>query len=646
MIGFFPDPYPNELLYSACARYFRKTDYLNKKSVMTELFGKRGFSAIVDFPTRLNHLISVLPQGHKYSTKQIINKNTFFPYYQPFIPIKKAELVRNEMEKGDINRIHARLGTRIKQIENPKYLRFCPTCVFADRQKYGETYWHRIHQLAGILVCPSHQCFLENSSVQLGRMSSSFFHDAETFLPSNISKENKLNFQNPSHKIFYKTACDAQWLLLSPNLQIGSEIIRDRYFNILLKKGYAYYNGRLKHTKLLQASQNFFPPEVFEIIGRVSKRENWIIILTQVSNVDTTYHPIRHLLLLTFLGMSTKEFFTEFVEFKPFGNPPYPCLNYASNHYRELVIQECQIFDNISKEINKQGIPLGVFRCDCGFTYQRLGPDKSEDDKYSFSSVREYGEVWESKFKELWADLSISGGEIGRQTGINQTSVGRQAIRLSLPMNTKDTRSLQGYKRHRNPNKSFTEIREQYRNRWLKVKSDHPYLTRKQLLDQENFLYLWLKRNDAEWFENHLPQQASKQMKQERLDWKQIDLTLSKKVEGICKNISDSDEFPIRICISEIIKRIGHKVWLDKRHEKLPLISQVIDENIETLEAFMLRKIKWTTKYFIQEGIIPSNNQFQIKAVVRNQTSFDSPKIQKAIKDALCDIENSLDPSI
>ncbi|HEX8377847.1 MAG TPA: hypothetical protein VF602_08505 [Pedobacter sp.] len=53
MIGFFPDPYPDELLYSACARYSERVKYVNKQFIMEDMFGRRGLSAIVDFPLRI-----------------------------------------------------------------------------------------------------------------------------------------------------------------------------------------------------------------------------------------------------------------------------------------------------------------------------------------------------------------------------------------------------------------------------------------------------------------------------------------------------------------------------------------------------------------------------------------------------------------
>lgn len=642
MIGFFPDPYSDELLYSACARYATIVSYINKQSVITELFGKRGLSAIVDFPTRLNYFISNLPDGHNYSVEKLINENTLFPYHQPFLPTERAKLVRQEMNLEDDNKIHMRMGTRVKQIESSTHLRYCPYCVIEDREKFKKTYWHRVHQLAGIPVCPFHQCFLKNSSIQLGRISSSYFHDAEMSVPKKLPKAIKLDFQKRSHEILYKIACDAQWLLSNGNLKVGSEIVQSRYFNTLLKQGYAYFNGRLKHKKLLQASQKFFPPEIFKMVGRFSNKENWFIVLTQAGNIDITYHPVRHLLLLTFLGFSAKEFFEDFEVYKPFGDPPYPCLNLASSHYRELTIKECKILDNISKDVKKQGIPIGIFQCACGFIYQRLGPDKSSENKFSYNLVKEYGKAWETKFTEMWADLTLSSAQIGRNLGISQTSVGRQAIRLNLPMNTQTTRSLHGYKNHRNPNKSFSEIREQYRSDWLKVRDNHRELTRKQLIDKANFLYLWLKRNDAEWFKDKIPLQATKRKKREYLNWKKIDKELSEEIETICKEILSSKEFPIRVSITEITKRSGRKVWIDKRAEKLPETSSIIDKYLETLEDFMFRKVVWITEKFIEEKKVPSINQFKRRAILNNKTSDMSENVQRAIRESLIKIENSV----
>jgi TniQ len=147
MIGFFPEFYPDELLYSACARYANQVIYPNKQTAVIDLFGSRGLSAIVDFPTRIENLLSSIP-NHNYTSDKIIDKQTLFPFYEPFISDKRAKVIRNAMKASGENRIRTRLATNIKQVKTSKFLRYCPICTIDDRETFGEAYWHRIHQLA------------------------------------------------------------------------------------------------------------------------------------------------------------------------------------------------------------------------------------------------------------------------------------------------------------------------------------------------------------------------------------------------------------------------------------------------------------------------------------------------------------------
>lgn len=381
MIGFFTDPYPDELLYSALARYSQRAKYPNRNQILQEIFGNQSVSAIFDFPTRLNDFLSSLHKENLYSGEYLINENSLLPFYEPFLPIDRANLIRREMGSSTNNKIHVRLGIRVGQIKNPDYVRFCSPCVKDDRKEFGETYWHRIHQLSGILVCPKHKCFLENSKLKWDRQLGYQFHSAERLLkatsPIYIDRGNQI------HQILLKIAKDAEWLLSQKNLCLGTEVLQQRYFNLLLRQGFAYYNGNIKHTKFIQACQEYFSSELFEMVGRLSKRDNWLSALIRLDKIGVTFHPIRHLLLMTFLEFTAKEFFTSFVEYKPFSEPPYPCLNKAAEHYREMRIKQCQVFDNLSKDDDKKGRPLAVFTCDCGFIYQRIGPDKSEEDKFT-----------------------------------------------------------------------------------------------------------------------------------------------------------------------------------------------------------------------------------------------------------------------
>ena len=64
MIGYFPEPYPDELFYSLCARFGERMRYPHKSTVMRELLGAEGTVAVVDFPSRLGFFMEALPPGH------------------------------------------------------------------------------------------------------------------------------------------------------------------------------------------------------------------------------------------------------------------------------------------------------------------------------------------------------------------------------------------------------------------------------------------------------------------------------------------------------------------------------------------------------------------------------------------------------
>ena len=56
----------------------------------------------------------------------------------------------------------------------------------------------------------------------------------------------------------------------------------------------------------------------------------------------------------------------------------------------------------------------------------------------------------------------------------------------------------------------------------------------------------------------------------------------------------------------------------------------------------MLRKVKWAKEFFIKSNKLPTSAQFEYKAALRNNTSFNSSKVQKAVQDALSEIKFKL----
>ena len=53
-------------------------------------------------------------------------------------------------------------------------LKYCPTCYLLDTEKYGEPFWHRVHQIPLLPICPMHQVPLVVVPAKFTRLSEMF----------------------------------------------------------------------------------------------------------------------------------------------------------------------------------------------------------------------------------------------------------------------------------------------------------------------------------------------------------------------------------------------------------------------------------------------------------------------------------------
>jgi DNA repair exonuclease SbcCD nuclease subunit len=209
-------------------------------------------------------------------------------------------------------------------------------------------------------------------------------------------------------------------------------------------------------------------------------------------------------------------------------------------------------------------------------------------------------------------------------------------------MNSAGTRSLQGYLRHLNPRKYFSRYLKQHREEWLELIAKYPNANRKFLLQQKYFVYSWLKKNDAEWFEEHLPLPLKSPRNLDILDWQKVDNELSEKVKKACRKIKTQKK-PLRVCITEIIRRTGDKNRLEGKLSKLPKTKRIVKKNLESLEDFMVRKTIWASNSFIEEKVAATKNQLATRASIRNSTSKNSTLVQKTIEECLLRITKAVD---
>jgi hypothetical protein len=428
MAGFFPDPYSDELLYSVCARYSNQAQYPDKKSVVQELFGISTAIAVIDLPAHLGNLIAALPLGHHYTVDRLIDSHTLLPFYSLFHPLERVQPLREDMRGSGKVSVPGCLGMMANTIPTSAWLRFCPLCVEDDQRQFGEVYWHRIHQVPGVEVCPVHAVFLENSNAQgLHRKTRHEYISAQQAIYT--TSPHALTLSNSSHAGLLNIARDADWLLNQQAVAPGLESFRSRYLPLLADRDLATYSGRVYTSRLLDAFQFYYSAELLSLLHCEIDRQsqhNWLFRL--VRSPKSAQHPLHHLLLIQFLGHTAESFFQLPAEYQPFGRGSWPCLNPVCDQFRRRRIKNYRL--SYSQE---NGRPIGTFSCHCcGFVYSRIGPDQSMEDWYRYSRVESYGGVWESALKDWWTDKGVSLREIARRLEVDPQTVKSHATRLEL----------------------------------------------------------------------------------------------------------------------------------------------------------------------------------------------------------------------
>ena len=159
-----PRPYPDELLYSVIARTAYHYGYWSPTQLLLPLFGSREVIAVPDLPSNLAALAARTFEAWGLSAEEIAVRHTLLGYYTHFQGSRvRQDILASMYERGGFNQV--RLGICAGSAVSPKRFRLCLQCHEEGRMQYGEAYWHRSHQLPGVLVCDRHGVVLHETSV-------------------------------------------------------------------------------------------------------------------------------------------------------------------------------------------------------------------------------------------------------------------------------------------------------------------------------------------------------------------------------------------------------------------------------------------------------------------------------------------------
>lgn len=587
MLTFFTDPYPDELLYSAFARYHYYSGNIDLKDTLMELFGKNSVVPSFEIGSHLQFLCDAL--GAAYKPERLIQQHTLFPFYAPFLPIeRRAEIVR-DIKFADGKGIYTKIGIIAGGICRKDDIYYCPACAREDIDKLGETYIHREHQLQGVLICPHHGQLLkkyqmknhEGSRLEYVRLDGALLDLSDTYFSQEIHHDKLLQISQ------------AAYYLLSKDLShVSKGDVLLRYKNLLYEMNLATNNLSVKQEELHELVVSHYGIELLHILeSSIDNNDeyNWLRVATR--GVKRTVHPLRHILLILFLVGDMDTFFQGIRKsYNSFGIGPWPCLNSASGHYRQDVINNVIITADY-----KTRKPVGTFTCECGYCYSRMGPDQSDKDRYRKGRIKAFGHVWESKLQELITEKKLSYRKMALSMGCDVKTIQKFesifAKKTVAQQNMEPVRSQMDKDRH-----------ETYKNNLLNLIAAQPDLSRtaiRQLCQKE---YAFLYRHDSTWLFEVLPSTKSAGGSKGYIHWQQRDQELLLDLQKARVELLNKEK-PIRISKGTLGKKIGKLSLLEKHLDKLPSCNDFIVKVSETTQQFQVRRCQQIIMNMKLEGL-------------------------------------------
>ncbi|SMC18178.1 TniQ protein [Andreprevotia lacus DSM 23236] len=552
MLAYFPSPYPDELLYSIVARFGAHTQAHSAKQLTELLFGYRSEIAAIALPGHIQALAEQLPQP-QWAAETIVTQCTLYPYWLAFQPQVVQAQVLFAMLRGSTVGLAFKLGMRRDRMHIPDQLRACPYCIEEMRQRYGEPYWRRSHQLPGVLVCPEHGEPLMESNVPAP------LSNRHAFMPaiSVLSLAPQIHLPLPVHWPQLQCLAGALGNLLGNPPEARVPLAwRSEYKQQLLAKGYGR-GSSIGLAKLSTEMESFYAPVAHYLLPGDLGDMRWVQAMYRSRGVMS---PLFHVLLQLFLDEC-------YPVAAPFGIGPWPCLNPLEPHFGQFTV------DHVETHHNRDGL-VGRFECRCGYVYTRR-VDAARGGLTNPRPLR-YGARF---FEQLAAFL---------QQGLGLRAIAR---RLQVDPATAKRAILQMTNTELTTDKACAELQSR-RQGWLALRNRLPTCGRKALALASRGLYHWLRKHDAPWLLAHMPpRRGAHEVKTH--DWDAKDRYWQACLPAIAAEIS-KDEPPKRVTLAELARRSGFGRWLCDHVHQLPLTRSTVNVLCESTEAFQIRRLHWT----------------------------------------------------
>lgn len=601
MLWYFPDLYDDEIFYSGCARYHYYSGNQSFLDTLNDLFGTRNIIPNIILPSHLKYLTTRLFNSI-YTENYIIAKHTILPYFFPFLPSEYVKEIRSRIVTGSISGLYNRMGLAAGEVCKKNALFYCKKCLNEDMESLGEAYFHRLHQVEGVNVCPKHKIRLSMYPLRNNHVSRIEF----IRLDSSLIKSETGDINYRMNKVELDYANSVKYLLDSDLSNFSYERISMNYFNLLKCRGYVTLNGSIRKKNLKEDVVAYFGHEVLDMFESEVLTDSYSTWIDKLLDNKTRFmHPIRHILFIMFLYKDFNSFFTDKIrECNPFGEAPWPCLNQVSDHYRQDVVKTCKL----SPAKNNSKV-VGTFYCGCGFVYSRVGPDYDDSDRYRIGRIKEFGPMWREKLSEYSKSSKVSLRELSRKMHCDPMTVKKYLnnsdINESVRIKVKDT-----------------SMKNIYRNNIETYCNENIDVMRSEIKTLFTKEYMWLYKHEKQLLYKILPPHKKSNKISYHVDWEMRDSDTLHELKAIFEELI-KNHFVVHITKTQLIRRCDRHSMLEANVNKLLKCKNYLEFRCETNKEYHIRKVKRICRKYLKDKIQIKKWIVYRKAGIRKEYSAD-----------------------
>lgn len=159
-----PKPYPDEIVGSIMLRG-RRNLMMPLKPFLQWIYGTRSGRSSCSFVLEpaLQRVSSLCGLG----AKELLYQHTVFPYVVAFLsPTDVASLETKLLSPRD-GELPSTAALSQNVVSASPFRRYCVRCARRDRERFGETYWHRAHQYPATVLCHEHKSPLVETTIPM-----------------------------------------------------------------------------------------------------------------------------------------------------------------------------------------------------------------------------------------------------------------------------------------------------------------------------------------------------------------------------------------------------------------------------------------------------------------------------------------------